>query len=92
MFSKGRLLKYSLAGFLLQVVWFFASGFLGQAVRDFNETVYLPWASLGEYAAPSGPGGHAMPGGAILGILVGVILYSLSLGSIFYIVGRANRS
>jgi hypothetical protein len=29
---------------------------------------------------PSGPGGHAMPGGAMLGLLVGFITYSLLIG------------
>jgi hypothetical protein len=84
MFSKRRFLKYASFGFLLQITWLFGSALFGQAVRDFAATIYLPWALLGEYVAPSGPGGHAMPGGAIMGLLAGVIVYSLLLSAILY--------
>ena len=34
----------------------------------------------GEWLFPSGPGGHAMPGGAMLDLLVGFLTYALLLG------------
>jgi hypothetical protein len=39
-----------------------------------SETVYWPWFLLGEWVFLSGAGGHAMPGGAILGFLFGMFV------------------
>jgi hypothetical protein len=45
--------------------------------KTFFETLYNTWLNIGEAISPSGPGGHAMAGGAILGFLIGMIVYSL---------------
>jgi hypothetical protein len=45
--------------------------------KPFFERFYNIWLYLGETVFPSGPGGHAMAGGAILGFFIGVFVYSL---------------
>ena len=45
--------------------------------KPFFETLYDVWLNLGETVFPSGPGGHALPGGAILGFFFGMFVYSL---------------
>ena len=43
--------------------------------RGTYETLTDFWAGLGERMLHSGPGGHAMPAGAIIGLLLGSVLH-----------------
>lgn len=54
--------------------------------KPFFETLYAIWLNLGEAVFPSGPGGHEMPGGAILGFFFGVFVYSLVPALLFCIL------
>ena len=46
--------------------------------------IYWPWMWLGEQLfGPSGAGGHAMAGDAILGGLLGILAYSILVGVVF---------
>ena len=50
---------------------------------------YWQWALGGEWLFPSGAGGHAFPGGAMLGLLLGFLTYTLVLGlAIDYLILR----
>ena len=79
-------IRHIAAGFGLQVGFLilFAVMGLGKIV----ETVYWHWLLLGNWVFPSGAGGHAMPGGAILGFLFGMFIYSLLIGAAFAYVVR----
>ena len=64
---------------ILHVIAFKGSDLLALAVMKF---IYMPWISLGVLLdRSSGPGGHAFSGGAILGWLAGVLVYSLLIGA-----------
>jgi hypothetical protein len=69
-------------GFGLQIGLVLLFGVLG--LGKITESIYSPWLVLGNAVLPSGAGGHAMSGGVILGLLVGVFVYSSVLGVIFY--------
>ncbi|MEO5859058.1 MAG: hypothetical protein ABIR33_08935 [Pyrinomonadaceae bacterium] len=72
-----RILKFLFLGVLAQLLL----GFIISLFTDNGEiAIYMPWLYLGEFLLPSGPGGHAMPGDAILGFLVGFITYALLIG------------
>lgn len=86
----GRLLKFSLIGFLLQVGAFLIGQFTPQTYRDSVFFFYKPWFILGEYLFPSGAGGHAFPGGAMLGWLVSVVVYSVLIGTAIYFATAAT--
>jgi hypothetical protein len=75
--SLWRAFKYFAIGVGLNIVLSLVLRTLGANLID---TFYWPWLGAGEWVLPSGSGGHAMPGGAMLGILVGFITYSLLLG------------
>jgi hypothetical protein len=76
---------YVTAGFGLQILLLILFAMMDLKI---SETVYWPWLLLGEWVAPSGPGGHAMPGGAILGFLVGMFVYSLVIGAALFYLKR----
>src|SRR5687768_1899632 len=76
-----RLLICSFVGFALQVLLFFVA----LASRSFRMNlyagIYLWWVEFGgSLDRSSGSGGHAFQGGAILGFLLGVLVYSLLIG------------
>ena len=73
-------IMYCAAGFGLQVVLIVTLTWLGG--QKITATIYWPWPSLGEYVFPSGPGGHALQAGAILGLYAGVFVYSLAVGAL----------
>jgi hypothetical protein len=74
----GRIVKYFFLFLGIQIVLGIVFVILPIEIRrPYFETLYLIWANLGETILPSGPGGHAMAGGAIVGILFGVFVYSL---------------
>jgi len=78
-----RVILFSAAGVILQILLhvlaFTGSDSLAAAVIRF---VYGPWIRLGDFLdRASGSGGHAFSGGAILGWLVGVLVYSLLIGA-----------
>ena len=91
MSGKRRFLKYFFFGFPIQIAGLFVSGFLGEAVRDLYGNLYQPWALFGEFVMPSGPGGHALPVGALLGILLGMIVYSIMIGLILMLVPSRTK-
>ena len=72
-----RILKWSLFAIVGQIVLFFVAESLGDAQKVAFLSIYLPFLWFGEYFLPSGPGGHAMPIGALIGVLAGVIVYSI---------------
>ena len=60
--------------------------------RGVNDAVVEFWAGLGETILPSGPGGHAMPMGAMLGLFVGAALHAFLPGGAFcYFKNRSAR-
>jgi hypothetical protein len=71
-------LRYLTVGFGSQIGLLILFAVMG--LGKLSETVYWPWFLLGEWVFPSGAGGHAMPGGAILGFLFGMFVYSLIIG------------
>jgi hypothetical protein len=76
--TPGRIVKYFFLFLGIQIVLGIIFAILPIEIRKpYFETLYLVWANLGENVLPSGPGGHAMAGGAIAGILFGVFVYSL---------------
>ena len=61
--------------------------------KPFFETLYDVWLNLGERVFPSGPGGHALPGGAILGFFFGMFVYSLVLALLVcFFKSRSERA
>jgi hypothetical protein len=69
-----QILKYSLVGFGLQIIWFVIAIMMPLGMRRSMFTIYDPWLSVGGYLfASSGGGGHAMAGDAIAGLLIGVV-------------------
>ena len=77
------ILLFSPAGFLLQFLLFALSRYVDKSTRHLLLSPYSPWLELGEILdRNSGGGGHAFAGGAILGVLAGVLVYSLLLGAI----------
>ena len=72
-----RILKIFFLGGVAQIL----IGALLRAVsREVLADIYWPWIICGEWLFPSGAGGHAMPGGAMLGLLVGFLTYALLIG------------
>lgn len=72
---------FSPAGFILQFLLLVFSFYVEKSTRLLLLNPYLPWLNLGEILdRNSGAGGHAFAGGAILGVLVGVLVYSLLIG------------
>jgi hypothetical protein len=72
-----RILKILFLGGVAQIL---IGALLSAFSREILANIYWPWIIGGEWLFPSGPGGHAMPGGAMLGILVGFLTYSLLIG------------
>jgi hypothetical protein len=78
-----RLLKFSLIGFVFQVILMLIAPFAAQGYRDTLGYFYEPWAFRGESLFPSGPAGHAgVGGGFLLGLMLGAIIYSLLVGMV----------
>ncbi|MEP7075713.1 MAG: hypothetical protein ABI878_07870 [Acidobacteriota bacterium] len=84
------LLKFSLIGLAVQILLIVLSTLIDIEYRKIFFGVYKPWLSVGEFFFPSGSGGHALPGGAILGWLLGVIVYSLVIGLVAYVATNAR--
>ena len=63
--------------------------------KPYFETLYSIWFELGETVFPSGPGGHALPGGAIVGFFFGMFVYAAVLAVVvclFRSRGAADQS
>lgn len=73
-----RIIKIVFFGIVGQIVIWSLPTLIGSP--RLGGSMYWVWVMAGEWLFPSGPGGHAMPGGAMLGILVGFITYSLLIG------------
>jgi hypothetical protein len=89
-----HILLFSPAGFLLQVFLFICCPYAENPNRDWLLSPYAPWLHLGEILdRNSGSGGHAFQGGAILGILLGVLFYSLLIGTViaYFYVKRIQK-
>jgi hypothetical protein len=72
---------FSPAGLMPQILLLILSQYVEQSTRFLLFSPYSPWLSLGGILdRNSGAGGHAFQGGAILGFLVGVLVYSLPIG------------
>ena len=55
--------------------------------------MYDHWLKVGEAMFPSGPGGHAMAGGAIAGFLFGVVIYAVVFAFVIcFARSRLSRS
>jgi hypothetical protein len=90
-FMKIRyILLFSPAGFMLQVLLLVSSNLAEKSTRFLLFSPYSPWLSLGGILdRNSGAGGHAFQGGAVLGFLAGVLVYSLLIGALLgYIYER----
>ncbi|HUR97285.1 MAG TPA: hypothetical protein VMZ26_04375 [Pyrinomonadaceae bacterium] len=83
-----RLLKYVPAGIGLQILFLFLAAMTG--LGKVSTAAYWPWILLGNSTGPSGASGHAMPGGAILGFLLGMFVYSLLIGAGIYYLRNLN--
>ena len=92
MFTLGRMIGFSVVGFIGQMFLFFAAEAHSEWLKGLFLTAYWPWAGVFEYLAPSGPAGHAMPLGALFGFLVGLIVYSGILATLAcWIIGRLSE-
>lgn len=79
------ILKFLPVGLVLQIILFVLAFSVGGASRKAWASCYWIWIELGGILDnSSGSGGHAFQGGAILGFLLGVIIYSLFFGAIVY--------
>jgi hypothetical protein len=78
----------ALVGFSLQIVLHLVGP------REILRLLYEPWFGFGEAIFPSGAGGHALPGGAMLGWIAAILLYSLIIGTAIYLVwgGISSKS
>lgn len=75
---------FSPAGFLLQILYFMLIRHAEQSTKMLLLSHYSPWLALGGMLdRNSGAGGHAFAGGAIVGLLAGVLVYSLLIGTLF---------
>jgi hypothetical protein len=72
-----RILKYLFLGGVTQILFFVVAEMFFVAPLLW---IFMPWIYVGEWLLPSGPGGHAMPGGAMLGVLVGFLTYGTLIG------------
>ena len=82
-----RLLKILFFGIVGQMVIWSLLTLIGSP--KLGGYMYWLWIMAGEWLFPSGPGGHAFPGGAMLGLLVGLITYALLIGcAIDYLIKR----
>ena len=74
-------LKWTPVGFALQMLIIILFDlFVG--LGNLSKTGYGPWISLGEFALPAGPSGLAMSLGAMFGLLFGMLIYSLVVGTV----------
>ncbi|HEY8559279.1 MAG TPA: hypothetical protein VIL74_02665 [Pyrinomonadaceae bacterium] len=74
-------LLFSPAGLALQVLLLVLCGYVEKSTRLLLAAPYAPWLGLGGILdRNSGAGGHAFAGGALLGLLAGVLVYSLLVG------------
>lgn len=77
------ILLFTPAGFLLQVLYILLIRYAEQSTKLLLLSHYSPWLALGEMLdRNSGAGGHAFAGGTIFGILAGVLVYSLLIGTV----------
>lgn len=68
---------------MLQVLLFCISIITEKTTKPVLLSPYSPWLSLGEtLERNSGAGGHAFAGGVIIGLLAGVLVYSLLIGAV----------
>jgi hypothetical protein len=80
------ILKYGAVGFGLEILLIVLFAMMG--LGKVTEAIYWPWLLAGNWASPSGAAGHAMPGGAMLGFLIGMIVYALILGAVLRFARR----
>ena len=73
-----RILKILFLGIVGQIFVWSLLTLIGSPKLGGN--MYWVWIEAGEWLFPSGAGGHALPGGAMLGLFVGFLTYALLLG------------
>jgi hypothetical protein len=76
--TKGRALKHLAAGSGIHIM--FMTLFSMTGLGRVSETVDWPWLLARNWLFSSGTAGHAMPGGAMLGFVVGIVAYSVIIG------------
>lgn len=77
--ASRKILKYGALGLGIEIVLIVLFALMG--LGKVTEAIYWPWLMAGNGIFPSGAGGHAMPGGAMLGFIVGMIVYALVIGA-----------
>jgi hypothetical protein len=75
-----RLLICSFVGFALQILLRIAVVSDRALRKRVLGAIYSSWLEFGEALDRSSSGGHAMQGGAIFGLILGVLFYSLLIG------------
>jgi hypothetical protein len=88
---------------VLKILKIFVLGTVGQIViwslltligsPRLGGQMYWLWVDGADWLFPPGPGSHAFPGGAMLGLLVGFLTYALVIGfAINYLIMRQLRN
>lgn len=86
------ILKFSLVGFAVQALLFVFAFFVGLSFRKAWANLYWVWIDLGGILdRSSGAGGHAFQGGAILGLLLSILVYSLLIGAVICYFYQRHR-